>query len=175
MITTIDVSPDSNLEWRDIAGYEGIYQISSTGIVRSVDRFRYGTSARIRGQVLSTHTEPTGHKRLRLYRDADRGKGYRVHHLVLCAFVGPRPDGMEACHNDGDPANNCVSNLRWDTRTNNIYDAVQHGTHYWAAKTHCKRGHEFSAANTRVYRGSRFCRACVRLRGAEMRARRAAA
>jgi hypothetical protein len=57
--------------------------------------------------------------------------GYKmlhVHTLVLLAFVGPRPDGMECCHNDGNPANNSLSNLRWDTPESNTADSVRHGS-----------------------------------------------
>ena len=50
-----------------------------------------------------------------------------VHRLVLLAFVGPPPEGMECCHEDGDPANNCLSNLRWDTHLNNEKDKARHG------------------------------------------------
>jgi hypothetical protein len=52
----------------------------------------------------------------------------RVHTLVLLAFVGPCPDGMECLHGDGDPANNALSNLRWGTHKENVEDAVRHGT-----------------------------------------------
>lgn len=45
-----------------------------------------------------------------------------VHLYVLETFVGPRPEGMQACHGDGDPANNRLSNLRWDTCSNNNLD-----------------------------------------------------
>lgn len=51
-----------------------------------------------------------------------------VHRLVLATFVGPCPDGMVACHNDGDPLNNYVGNLRWDTPKNNCRDKTIHGT-----------------------------------------------
>jgi hypothetical protein len=51
-----------------------------------------------------------------------------VARLVLEAFVGLCPEGMEACHNDGNPTNNRVPNLRWDTRTNNQRDRIKHGT-----------------------------------------------
>ena len=56
--------------------------------------------------------------------------------LVLTAFVGPCPDGMEACHNDGDPLNNHVDNLRWDTHANNCKDTIKHGR-----TTHGQRQH----------------------------------
>ena len=52
-----------------------------------------------------------------------------IHRLVLEAFIGPCPDGMEGCHNDGDKGNNKLSNLRWDTPVNNANDRRMHGTH----------------------------------------------
>lgn len=52
-----------------------------------------------------------------------------VHRLVLEAFVGPCPDEMECCHNDGNPLNNALDNLRWDTKRANQADRVKHGTH----------------------------------------------
>ncbi len=62
-----------------------------------------------------------------------------VHRLVLEAFVGPCPKGMEACHGDGCRTNNFLSNLRWDTRAGNVRDTIQHGTYkrgekQWQAK-----------------------------------------
>lgn len=58
-----------------------------------------------------------------------RGKTHRVANLVLTTFMGPRPPGMQACHfPDRDPANNALTNLRWDTPTGNQRDKVAHGT-----------------------------------------------
>ena len=51
----------------------------------------------------------------------------RVCRLVLESFVGPCPVGMECCHNDGDRQNNSITNLRWDTRQENIKDRSKHG------------------------------------------------
>jgi hypothetical protein len=51
-----------------------------------------------------------------------------VHRLVLEAFVGPCPEGMEACHNNGDTADNRLVNLRWDTKQANVADKLKHGT-----------------------------------------------
>ncbi len=52
----------------------------------------------------------------------------KVYRLILSAFVGPCPEGMQACHNDGNPANNVLNNLRWDTPSNNNGDKIHHGT-----------------------------------------------
>ena len=78
-----------------------------------------------------------------LYRD---GKSHtrHVHRLVLETFVGKPPEGMECCHNDGDPANNRLENLRWDTSRANGADMIKHGNscrgdkHYRAKLTESK-------------------------------------
>ena len=90
-----------------------------------------------------------------------------VHSLVAESFIGPRPEGMEVCHNDGDPTNNHLDNLRYGTSSGNELDKVRHGTHYNAAKTHCPLGHELFTENipTSIAKlGRRQCLACVRAR-----------
>jgi hypothetical protein len=57
-----------------------------------------------------------------------RGNSQCVHKLVLLAFVGPNPPKYECLHANGDPADNRLVNLRWGTRSENIQDAVRHGT-----------------------------------------------
>lgn len=57
-----------------------------------------------------------------------RARRRYIHRLVLEVFVGPCPEGMVACHNDGNPRNNALSNLRWDTREANMRDRDRHGT-----------------------------------------------
>lgn len=52
----------------------------------------------------------------------------KLHRIVLETFIGNAPEGMEGCHNDGNPLNNNISNLRWDTHANNIRDCMMHGT-----------------------------------------------
>lgn len=93
----------------------GNYGISSTGNVYSYFGKRRKLKPRLCGKYLGV---------------AIGGKNYHVHRLVLEWFVGPCPEGMEACHNDGDSTNNRLDNLRWDTRKANIIDSVKHGTHY---------------------------------------------
>ena len=72
-----------------------------------------------------------GHLRVQVRRIDGTCKREFVHRLVLEAFVGPCPDGMEACHSpDRNPQNNCVENLRWGTTADNTSDSIKDGTHY---------------------------------------------
>lgn len=70
-----------------------------------------------------------GHLYLSTLRGNDGIKGFLVHHLVLFALVGPRPDGMVARHLNGIPTDNRVSNLCWGTHQDNAADRVRHGVH----------------------------------------------
>ena len=60
-------------------------------------------------------------------RNGSKVRTMLVHRLVLTAFVGKCPDGMEGCHIDGDPSNNCLSNLKWDTPKNNCLERGNYG------------------------------------------------
>lgn len=119
-------------EWRPVVGFEGYYSVSNLGRVRSEDRTftdKRGVFRRRRGVILRTPPNQDGYPKMSLCKDGRRKDGL-VHQEVLNAFVGPRPDPKsEGCHNDGDPANNRLENLRWDTMTNNQRDRVKHGTH----------------------------------------------
>ncbi len=79
----------------------------------------------------------TNHGYLRLWLTNQSGKRkVLVHHLVLEAFVGPRPHGLMACHNDGNKLNNTPSNLRWGTAKDNHDDSVRHGTAVSGGRVH---------------------------------------
>ena len=157
-------------QWKPVRGYEGIYEVSSHGRVRSVDRVvtrSDGQVRRFKGKVRSTPLlQQTGYPFVNL---CIQGKCQvrTVHSLVAEAFIGTRPKGMEVCHNDGDPANNRLDNLRYDTHSDNMLDSVRHGTNPSAAKTHCPRGHELFAENNPpsfAKLGERTCLACHRAR-----------
>lgn len=156
--------------WLPVVGWEGIYEVSDQGRVRSVPREavrrnRYGVEQtfKFKGRVMALRPDPWGRLRVNLRRPGiavDR----KVHQLVLEAFVGPRPEGMLGLHWDDDKSNNRLENLRWGTYSENLHDAVRNGIHKEANKTHCKRGHEFTPENTRVQKGtrSRTCLTCKR-------------
>jgi len=116
-------------EWRPVVGYEGVYEVSSLGQVRSLDRWVRANSGRRRTGVRYFTPSPSGKSRKYkkvLLRNPD--KQHLVHRLVLEAFVGPRPDNCEARHLDGDPSNNRLDNLAWGTKAENEADKVKHGT-----------------------------------------------
>ena len=113
-------------EWRAVVGWEG-YDVSATGWVRSWRRcgpdMSLATSPRLLRQTLSTSGYP--YVSLCFHRPIKR----MVHLLVLTAFVGPCPDGMEACHGMEGAACPALRNLRWDTRSaNNGKDKHEQGT-----------------------------------------------
>ena len=111
-------------EWRPIPGYEGRYEASDQGRVRSL-WFKNGTADKPRAtpHVLRLTPSGTGHLRVLL----GRGNDQAVHRLVLAAFAGPCPPGQECAHANGDPADNRLVNLRWCTHVENLRDMVAHG------------------------------------------------
>jgi hypothetical protein len=114
--------------------------------------------------MLVPAVHPKGYERVGLSATTgSRRKHLLVHALVLSAFVGPRPPGLEIRHLDGNPRHNDLSNLAYGTTSENARDRVRHGTHPDAAKTQCIRGHEFTAENTyRRPNGDRTCLTCKR-------------
>ena len=109
--------------WLPVVGYEGIYEVSNQGRVRSLDRALLdGRSWRGRQMRLSGDRY-----RQVLLRNADGGKMRTVHRMVLEAFVGPCPDGMEALHGEAGPRDNRLSNLRLGTPAENLADRYRQG------------------------------------------------
>ncbi|WP_354002522.1 NUMOD4 motif-containing HNH endonuclease [Agromyces larvae] len=147
-------------KWRAIPSAPD-YEVSNLGAVR---RLTPGPGAVV-GAILRPWKKNTGHLIVGLQVDG-RPRRLGVHRLVLEAFVGPCPEGMEGCHNDGDPTNNRVGNLRWDTSSANSRDMVRHGRNN-VSKSACPRGHAYAGTNLLVIPSrpeARYCRACNRER-----------
>lgn len=158
----------SDEEWVAVPGHEGLYEVSNQGRVRSVPRVsvhRNGRRRLVAGQVL--RQVPVG-KYLKVQIPTASGKRvtYWVHRLVLLAFRGQPPEGMQGCHGDGNGRNNRLTNLRWDTAGANQLDNVRAGTHHNAAKTECPRRHALIKTNVVGADGDRTCRACANERSA---------
>lgn len=119
-------------EWRDVPGYEGLYQVSDCGIVRSLDRTviggACGPTKRIRGRELSQATDRGGYKVVCLCRDGS-AKSAKVHRIVAEAFI-PKEHGRHCVnHIDGDKTNNSVENLEWCSQLENNRHAIATGLH----------------------------------------------
>lgn len=102
-------------EWRAIPGFDN-YEASSEGRVKN------SKTGRVLRPAIQHKAKSCQYHSVSL---RSNGKSYhkRVHQLVLLAFVGPCPKGMETCHADGDGLNNHVGNLRYDTHYNNMYES----------------------------------------------------
>ena len=117
--------------WKPVVGYEGYYDVSSQGRVRSVERLTIrsdGSALTIPQAIKKQHLNKRDqYLQVGLCRDG-RSKTYRVHVLVANAFL-ERPAGdVEVCHGYLGSMVNAVNNLRWDTHHANVSDAIRQGT-----------------------------------------------
>ena len=102
-------------EWRDIKGYEGKYQVSNLGRVKSLK----DSKENYREKILSNSTDKRGYSNVNLYKNGKRNY-FKVHRLVAEAFI-PNPNNYpQVNHKDENKTNNCVSNLEWCTHEYNI-------------------------------------------------------
>lgn len=150
-------------EWLPVVGAEGWYEVSNRGRVRRV-RQSCGTTA---GRILRPAIGSNGYPMVSISINGVV-KRRTIHRMELEAFVGSAPPDMDALHRDGDQTNNDLSNLYWGSVSRNLADSVAHGTHFWAKRTECGKGHEYTPENTyiRTDGGARKCRRCMRDSGA---------
>lgn len=119
----------TSVEWAPVDGFLGEYEVSNYGDVRSLSRIirRKGCGEmRTRVRILRPCWLHSGYGFVDLSRGGQQHRAY-IHHLVLAAFVGPRPPGQECCHEDDNPKNNWAGNLRWKTHQRNVQDMVKRG------------------------------------------------
>lgn len=124
----------AEVEYRDIPGFEG-YRAGSDGTIWSC--WRKGCPGKVGepyGSLLTTNWRKlkgkahnrSGHRYVKTR--FHKTKLFAVHHLVLFAFAGPRPDGSECRHLNGISNDNRPENLAWGTRRENVADSIVHGT-----------------------------------------------
>lgn len=126
--------------WRPVIGFEGKYEVSNTGQIRSMPRIDARGIAK-KGKVLKPSIRSKyGHLGITLYVNPQEKtvKHVWVHRVVAEAFLGAGlPSAPHVRHADGSPSNNAVTNLVWGTRQSNRDDRKQHGTHGWKLSDGC--------------------------------------
>lgn len=135
------------------------YEAHPSGLVRNKASHR----------VMDERKLPTGYSRVSLSLDG-HPDAY-LHAVLLETFVGPRPDGCQVSHKNGDNSDNRLTNLAWETASANNRRKEAHGTALFGKrnvhgkKTHCPAGHPYNAANTyRTKDGKRSCRLCGKMK-----------
>lgn len=122
--------------WKPVIGFEGFYEVSDRGSVRSADRIevvktRWGgfTSRKKHGKILSPGKKPGGYLFVGMFNGSEKAKYAMIHCLVAEAFIGERPTKHHhVAHNDGNKENNNLNNLRYATCKENSKDKIKHGT-----------------------------------------------
>tara|TARA_R110000796_G_scaffold171070_3_gene288036 strand:+ start:63 stop:584 length:522 start_codon:yes stop_codon:yes gene_type:complete len=110
--------------WKDIKDYEGIYQVSNLGNVKSLGRVvlrKNDTKIKLKEKILKPGKSKSGYLIISLYKNK-RGKSHIVHRLIINTFI-PCLDKKEVNHIDGDKSNNKLDNLEWCDRSYNIKHA----------------------------------------------------
>lgn len=121
--------------WKSVKGYEGLYEVSDDGFVRSLERMttgKDGVSKPVHSRTLRlnpsmiTKRHPNAHYTVELWKDNKR-KRMSIHRIVGEAFIS-NPEGKpQINHIDGNPSNNHISNLEWCTNSENMKHAYELG------------------------------------------------
>ena len=150
-------------EWRSVLGYEGLYEVSSLGRVKSLERSEDSGKGHLRirrSRVLSTKGAP--YPACSLYKNSVETRR-TVHSLVAEAFL-PNPDNLPSVlHWDDNPQNSRLDNLRWGTAEDNSEDRLRNSALRKPEITQCPRNHPYDKENTYVNpKGFKICRICRR-------------
>lgn len=114
--------------WKDIKGYEGLYQVSNLGRVKSLERYKenHNKLQKVEKKIKIPSLDNIGYLKTILYRE-NKQKNLRIHRAVAQAFI-PNPNNYsQVNHKDGNKLNNNVNNLEWITSTGNIKHAWDNG------------------------------------------------
>ena len=114
------------IQYREVPGFP-CYRVGTDGSVWSCWTVGKNPRPGQQWRRLRTPHLKSGYQQITLCHDCVRHK-WSVNRLILFAFVGPAPPGKECRHLDGNKDNNCLENLLWGTRAENIRDAIRHGT-----------------------------------------------
>ena len=112
--------------WKPVKGFEGKYEVSNTGKVRSIDRFDANNRFR-KGIELKQLIESQGYYRVTLWHNKCSKEDIRVHYLVACHFIDNPENKKTVNHKDGNKLNNNLNNLEWNTYSENHLHAYKNG------------------------------------------------
>ena len=164
--------------WSDVKGYEGLYQVSTWGRVRSLGRWvntniKNSTKRFIKSKILKPGENIKGYSQVRLYKEG-KFKNFLVHRLVSQTFISNPNNLPEVNHKDEDKENNTVDNLEWCTSEYNInygthnervtkamskpvyqYDENYDLVHEWPSTMECGRNGFDSSTVSKCCRGER--------------------
>ena len=112
--------------WKDIKGYEGCYQVSSSGRIKSIERIVRGPSGnkKIKSRILKEFKNQFGYYMVSLFKNG-KHKNFQVHRLVAHSFILNPLNLPQVNHIDGNKENNCVDNLEWITNRDNVIHAYK--------------------------------------------------
>lgn len=153
--------------WLPVVGYEGMYEVSSEGRVRSLDRTN-ARGFRLKGRMLSICLSGGGYPSVGLCKNG-RQRTYTTASLVLSAFVQPRPPGLHVLHENDVKTDNTPKNLYYGTHAENMRDRLRNGNHPFAKKEMCKCGRPYDKKSAA---GARQCSFCLNARARERSAKR---
>lgn len=132
--------------WKAVIDYEGIYDVSCLGRVRSLDRLN-ARGHRLKGRILKQSLSSSGYLVVGLYAGFVSTKKTRsVHQLVAEVFIGPKPQGQVVCHGPRGQFVNTRENLYYGTLSENQFDTIRDGT-YTGIPVIRGDGVEFRSAN----------------------------
>lgn len=120
--------------WKDVIGYEGYYQVSDQGQIRSIERVVLSNGKPFRNAasvVLKQSIRKDGYRQVSLWKNGKHQNGL-VHQIVADAFLGPRPVGELVRHERGDKSDNRATSLLYGTHSQNCTDTVTHGRCHFA-------------------------------------------
>lgn len=125
------------MKCKPIPGFAGYYATEAGEILSA---WSAGRSAYITAMLhVLSYSQRNGYANVKIKNDQGVYVGRTVHRLIALTFLGERPYGYDVCHNDGNPLNNALSNLRYDTRKGNKADEVKHGTRNRGERNGCAK------------------------------------
>lgn len=142
------------MNWKDVRNYEGIYEVSDTGVVRGIDRYAdlpNGKKRFAKGKILKLGISNKGYVDVRLNKNGV-AKSHLVHRLVCEAFI-PNPDNLpQVNHLSGNKQDNTLENLAWTDASGNAIHAYQTGLN-----PNCGCNHNFAVAVIDINTGELYC------------------